>query len=174
MNHPGRCIFVVNICVLLRCARHTFKAPYVYRYSKMTVIHNYSETSNKGHAGDNTKFTCFVLCREVVLFSEVQIVLLINIGKQNFRVPRIVHFREVYDTVSLSQRVHYRRFHCKSGPVWSNTHMLAYCTVVYTCTQPLYLIHPFFSLHKTRSTPYWFCGRWLIYTALSLCLLFLL
>ena len=37
----------------------------------------YSETSDEAHIGGQYKFTCFVPCREVILFSEVQIVLLL-------------------------------------------------------------------------------------------------
>ena len=60
----------------------------LYMYNRCTV-----KPLNKGHIGGQYKFTCFVPCREVVLFSEVQILLLLYIGKQNFRVPRTVHLR---------------------------------------------------------------------------------
>ena len=36
------------------------------------AMHNTAEPPNKGHVGDNiNSCTCFVLCREAVLFSEV-------------------------------------------------------------------------------------------------------
>ena len=58
------------------------------------------------------KCTSFVIYREVVLFSEVLIVLKlyreINFLGTSRRVPCI----EVFCTVSLSQRVPYWRFHC--------------------------------------------------------------
>ena len=37
---------------------------------------------------------------------------MVTTGKQNSRVLRTVHCREVFNTVSLSRRVHYQRFHC--------------------------------------------------------------
>ena len=47
----------------------------------------YSETSEQRTRWGQYKLTCFVPCRKVVLFSEVQIVLLVYIGKQKFWVP---------------------------------------------------------------------------------------
>ena len=64
------------------------------------------ESPNKGHFGtSHVALVLIVLCREVVLFSEVQTVL----------VPWEWYFEELVsftERLSLSQRVLYRRFHC--------------------------------------------------------------
>ena len=54
------------------------------------------------------KFACFVLCREVVLFSGV----LKTIEKVIFGTLSSVLCREIFYSVSLSQKVRYWRFHC--------------------------------------------------------------
>ena len=60
----------------------------------------------------NKEGSCYVLCREVVLLLEVQNVLRLYIGNQLFGTLKSVFCREVYYIMSVSWRVHYRRFYC--------------------------------------------------------------
>ena len=69
---------------------------------------------NKGHVRDNN-INSHALSLVGRMSSSQKFKLysyILNIGKQNFQVPRIIQCREVYDTVSLSRRVHYQRFYC--------------------------------------------------------------
>ena len=74
------------------------------------------EPPNKGHFNWG-QYNC-VLCREVVLFSEVQNVL----GESNiWDLELCMSFVErSFYTVSLSRRGHYRRFHCipRTDIIW--------------------------------------------------------
>jgi len=71
----------------------------------------YSRTSEQRTLWEQYKFSCCVLCREVVLFSEVQNVLKLE-GNQLFGTLKSVLCREVYYIMSLSRRVHCWRFYC--------------------------------------------------------------
>ena len=71
----------------------------------------YSQTSEQRTLWEQYKFKSFVLCREV-LFSEVHNVLE-PLANQLFGTLKSVLCREVYYIVSLSRRVHYRRFDCR-------------------------------------------------------------
>ena len=64
------------------------------------------EPPSKGHFGT----TLFVLCKEVILFGRFKMYK--TIGKMYSWTSSLVLCREVYCTVSLFGRIHYRRFHC--------------------------------------------------------------
>ena len=75
------------------------------------------EPPNKGYFGDNINSA-------VLSFVESGSKCITTIGKQIFGTLTRVLCREVYYTVSLSRRVHYRRFYCiRTKDVKSPTHI---------------------------------------------------
>jgi len=68
-------------------------------------IHVQSNLWTKDTLNNNYNFSC-ILCREVVLFSEIQNVLKLE-GNQLFGTLKRVCCREVHYSMSLSQRVQY-------------------------------------------------------------------
>ena len=68
------------------------------------------EPPNKGHVGDNINSAVLSFVERLSSSRRFR-----TMGKQIFGTLACVLCREVYYIVSLSQRVHYRRFHCKPG-----------------------------------------------------------
>ena len=76
---------------------------------KQRASHTHTSVSNiytvksliKGHFGDNINSHALSLVER--LFK-----LYCYLGKQNYQVPKNVHYREILNTVSLYRRVHYR------------------------------------------------------------------
>ena len=66
------------------------------------------EPPNKGHVRDNINSAVLSFIERLSSFRGSQC----PIGKIIFGTSNSVHCREVYYTVSLFRRVHYRRFHC--------------------------------------------------------------
>ena len=65
---------------------------------------------NKGHVRDNINSHAFSLVDR--LSSSRRFKLYCYYRETKFSGPRTVHCREVFNTVSLSRRIHYQRFHC--------------------------------------------------------------
>ena len=68
------------------------------------------EPPNKGHFGDNINSAVLSFVERFPSSRRFRSIR--TIGKQIFGTLNCVLCREVYYTVSLSRRVHYRRFHC--------------------------------------------------------------
>ena len=72
----------------------------------------YREPPNKGHVRDNINSAVVSFVERLSSFGGSKCIRTTCLGKQFFGTLNCVLYREVYYTVSLSWRVHYRRFHC--------------------------------------------------------------
>ena len=85
-------------------ARGCYSVP--YRMSLMVYFPYTVKPPNKGHVGDNiTAHALSCVYREIVLFSDTEQIF-------GLRELSTVERFLIQCTVSLSRRVHYRRFHC--------------------------------------------------------------
>jgi len=84
---------------------HNSTPPLLHNSTPYTV-----KPLNKGCTGDD-KFSCCVLCREVVLFSKVQNVMDLS-TKDTFKGPKQMVNDIPVVFKSLPWRVHYQRFYC--------------------------------------------------------------
>ena len=67
---------------------------------------------NKGHVGDNINSAVLSFVDRLSSFGGSKCIIATCIGRTMFGTLAYVFCKEVYYTVSLSRRVHYRRFHC--------------------------------------------------------------
>ena len=79
------------------------------------VVYTTVKPSNKGHIGDNVYSHVLSLVERLSFYQRFKIIVLLlyNYRKPKFLDPKnCPPYREVFNTVSLSRRVHCRRFHC--------------------------------------------------------------
>ena len=74
-----------------------------------TAHKNTVEPPNKGHVGDNINSAVVFFVERLSSFGDLKCIR--SIGKHSFWTLNCVLCREVYYTVSLSRRVHYRCIH---------------------------------------------------------------
>ena len=80
------------------------------------------EPPNKGHVGDNINSAVLSFIERLSSFRGSKCTK--TIGHVIFGTSNSVLYREVYYTVSLFRRVHYRRFHCISSSTLIYSHRM--------------------------------------------------